>query len=364
MKIAIDPQIFSIQAYGGISRYFINLSRELRASGLNVRTFAPLHRNEYLAKVDDGSVSGRYWGPYPPRTTRPFLLVNQALAARRIAQWKPDIVHESYYSRIRWTSSKSRSVVTVYDMIHELYPQYFSRWDSTVVAKKKAVMRADHVLCISESTRNDLLNLYGIEGRKVSVTHLGYDVFLKLPENGQIVGHPYILYVGQRGRYKNFERFVRAFASSDRLIRDFSLVAFGGGAFSKEEKDFFVALKLKSENCHQISGGDELLGQLYRNAACFVYPSLYEGFGLPPLEAMSVDCPVVSSNTSSMPEVIGDAAEFFDPVSVESILMALEKVVYSPSRSQDLIDRGRRRVKLFTWKKCAEKTIEAYRQCL
>lgn len=364
MKIAFDPQIFSLQAYGGISRYYINLSHELRASGLTVRTFAPLHRNEYLAKVDDGSVSGRYWSPYPPKTTRPFLLLNQVLAARRIAQWEPDIVHETYYSRIRWTSSKSRSVVTVYDMIHELYPQYFARWDSTVAAKKKAVMRADHVLCISESTRNDLLNLYGIESRKVSVTHLGYDAFLNLSENRRKMDHPYILYVGQRGGYKNFERLVRAFASSDRLVSDFSLVAFGGGTFSTEERDLFASLNLKGGHCLQISGGDELLGQLYRNAACFVYPSLYEGFGLPPLEAMSLDCPVISSNTSSMPEVIGDAAEFFDPASVESILTGIENVVYSPSRSQVLIDRGRRRVKLFTWKTCAERTLEAYRQCL
>lgn len=363
MKIAFDPQIFTLQAYGGISRYFINLSRSLSVLGQSPRTFAPLHMNKYLAALNDVSVAGRYIGTYPRRTGRFFRLLNQVLAVRPIQRWHPDIVHETYYSTFR-PVFKLPLVVTVYDMIHELYPQYFSRLDPTPRAKRIAVSRADHVICISENTRKDLLNLYDIDSDKVSVVHLGFASLSDTGQNVVVLDSPFILYVGQRSGYKNFENFVRAYASSDRLVRDFSLVAFGGGPFSRKERDLFDALKLNPGRCIHVSGGDGLLGHLYRKAACFVYPSLYEGFGLPPLEAMSVGCPVISSNTSSMPEVIGDAGALFDPLSIDSMRNTIESVVYSKVRTEELIQKGGERVKMFTWKDCAAKTLEAYRKCL
>ena len=111
----------------------------------------------------------------------------------------------------------------------------------------------------------------------------------------------------------------------------------------------------------QLSGDDNILAFLYKKAAAFVYPSLYEGFGLPPLEAMANNCPVISSNTSSMPEVIGDAGEYFNPQIVEEIALAIEKVVYSPIRSQELIEKGQKRLTQYSWKDCAEKTLDIYK---
>ena len=110
----------------------------------------------------------------------------------------------------------------------------------------------------------------------------------------------------------------------------------------------------------QISGNDTLLANLYTNAHAFVYPSLYEGFGIPLLEAMSLRCPVVCSNTSSLPEVAGEAAEFFDPYDVAHIIYSLEKVVYSNSISTDLLRLGLERVKKFSWDRCASQTYEIY----
>lgn len=360
MKIAFDNQMFSIQAYGGVSRYFVSLSRHLNELGEEARIFAPYHKNRYLAGQPD---SGVYLQNYPYKMARFYQAYSRLRCRTLIKQWKPDIVHETYFSRFRSAPRNYRSVLTVHDMIHELYPEKFSWREKSIAAKRAAVSRVDHVLCISENTRNDLLNIYGIDDSRVSVVYHGFDPFDGAVKDGRMP-RPYILHVGQRGGYKNFERLVRAFASSNRLSSDFCLVAFGGGKFSKQELDLFSAQNLPEDSYCQISGDDGLLGGLYRNAVCFVYPSLYEGFGLPPLEAMSASCPVISSNTSSMPEVIGDAAEFFDPASVDSIRWAIEKVVYSEDRRAALVARGQERIKLFSWKKCAEQTRDVYRRCL
>jgi glycosyltransferase involved in cell wall biosynthesis len=137
-------------------------------------------------------------------------------------------------------------------------------------------------------------------------------------------------------------------------------MAFGGGAFSAAESRLIRRLRLDQDTVRQFSGGDNVLCELYANASAFVYPSLYEGFGFPPLEAMSHGCPVVSSNTSSMPEVIGHAAKFFDPTSTEDIKEAIEAVVYSDQLRLALIETGNRQFKQFSWRKCAAKTLSLY----
>ena len=118
---------------------------------------------------------------------------------------------------------------------------------------------------------------------------------------------------------------------------------------------------------HQLvhrAGNDQVLASLYRNAAAFVYPSLYEGFGIPPLEAMAMGCPVISSNTSSLPEVVGDAGEYFDPLSEESMMAAMERVTQSSSRSGELVELGRQQYRKFSWEKCAQETMMVYRSLL
>jgi len=364
MRLAFDSQIFCFQHYGGISRYFVSLAEQFSALGIETAFFAPLHQNNYLNTRISSLVHGKYTHSYPFKTGPFFRAYNHFAARSKIAEWSPDVIHETYFSSVAAGPQSIPVVITVHDMIHERFPEFFRFWDQTAKIKKKAIKRADHILCVSENTRIDLLNVCDVDSERVSVVHHGFDAFQTTIENYFSLDQPYILYVGQRTGYKNFERFVRAFASSSRLSKDVMLVAFGGGSFSRKEIEFFSALKLKKDSYRQISGSDDLLGQLYRNAICFVYPSLYEGFGLPPLEAMSVNCPVVSSNTSSMPEVIGDAAEYFDPLSVESIATSIENVVYSRSLSQDLIDRGQQRIKLFSWEKCAKQTLAAYSKCL
>ncbi|MCP8689162.1 glycosyltransferase family 4 protein, partial [Marinobacterium sedimentorum] len=173
---------------------------------------------------------------------------------------------------------------------------------------------------------------------------------------------PYLLYVGNRQGYKNFAGFVKAFSASPRLVGKYDIVAFGGGDLSKDELSLFLNLGLNKGQVVYCSGDDAKLASLYESASAFVYPSLYEGFGLPPLEAMSYGCAVISSNTSSMPEVIGNAAEFFNPLCIDQMRDAMENVLFSQARSAELKMFGYARIKDFSWEKCAIETLNVYKK--
>ncbi len=331
MRIAFDYQIFASQVYGGISRYFVHLIEEIALQNHDVCVFAPLHRNVYLKNLPGEVVQGRFCNPFR-RTGRILSYYDRILGGVQARAWKPDILHETYYTKNRIVSVGRPIVITVHDMIHELFSETMSPRDRTSATKRSAIEKADHIVCISENTRRDLVRLFGISENKTSVVYHGFERFVPndrpaLTSVGNIE-RPYILYVGTRRWYKNFTTFVKAYSQSNALKKDFDIVAFGGGAFSADEQSVFQKLALDQSRIHQVGGDDGVLGELYSNACAFVYPSLYEGFGLPPLEAMAHKCPVVSSNTSSMPEVIGEAASYFNPYNTEEMLAAIESVVY------------------------------------
>ena len=259
----------------------------------------------------------------------------------------------------------AKRVITVYDMIHEKFADNLSRRDNAQQIKAHAVRRADHVICISENTRRDLIALLGVPEEKTSVVHLGYSLAMK---NDAVkpaeLEKPFILYIGSRGGYKNFEGLLRAYGSSRFLKNEFSMVCFGREGFSASELSLAESLHISQDNILHVSGTDDILAGLYASAAVFVCPSLYEGFGIPPLEAMSFGCPVVCANVSSLPEVVGDAAELFDPTDEAEMRAAIERVVSTPQRGQLLVDRGYERIKQFSWEKCARDTLNVYKKLL
>jgi len=360
MKIAYDYQTFTQQSYGGISRYYVRLAEELIARGKDVNIFAPYHCNKLLESLPPSVLHGnRVSSGFSKPVALVMLMINHIKSKGAIRKWNPDILHETYFS-IKSTAPKNcPTVVTVYDMIHEKFPSYFNRFDPTSTWKQKAVKRADHIICISESTRKDLLELFPALEAKVSVVHLGFTTspIVQLQSKNS---KPYLLYVGTRNGHKNFSLLLESLASSPRLLSAFDLIAFGGGVFSRSELAQINRLGFQKTQIRQVGGSDDILTSHYKNAAAFVYPSLYEGFGLPPLEAMAQSCAVVSSNTSSMPEVIGDAGEFFDPTSMQQMAIAIENVVFSSSRKEELILKGKKRLELFTWNNCAENTLNIY----
>jgi len=364
MRIAFDYQIFTLQSYGGISRYFARLMDQLLVQGNEVKIFSPLHRNHYVSDLPSGIVQGRHLESFLPKTGRLIMAYNHFASRGPMRAWQPQLLHETYYARQSTAPSHCPIVVTVYDMIHELFATEFPVRDQTSRLKKKSVDRSDHVICISESTRKDLIRLFGTPKEKISVVHLGFEQFsrdgFELPSAHPQLDHPYLLYVGGRGGYKNFSGLIKAIAASPRLRQDFDVVAFGGGQFSATELELIASLGFNDKQVRQVSGNDGVLGRFYEHAYAFLYPSLYEGFGLPPLEAMAHRCPVISSNTSSMPEVIGGAAEYFAPSDVDDIRRAIEAVAYSGELRAKLVSSGTHRLAHFSWEKCAQETLSIY----
>jgi len=362
MRIAYDYQAFCLQQNGGISRYFFHLIEQLTQMSQNVKAFAPVYRNQYARRLPPSAVRGVYMKDYPPRCADAAVALNGILGRRQLRRWQPALTHETYFSNIRSGLDQQPSVVTVFDMISELGLDGDKPTAAHLMQSRKfaAVARADHIICISEHTRQDLIRLYQVAPEKTSVIHLGCEVTPQLGSITKNTGRPYLLYVGLRQGYKNFTRFVQAVASSAPLQSAFDIVAFGGGNFSAAEQALLHSLYFTPQQVRHISGDDALLANYYGGASALVYPSGYEGFGLPPLEAMAYQCPVISSRSSAMPEVIGDAAEFFEPTDLNSIASAIQNVVLSPLRTKELIAKGLDRVARFTWQACAQKHLALY----
>ncbi|BDI28891.1 mannosyltransferase [Capsulimonas corticalis] len=361
MRVAFDYLIFSMQQYGGISRYFHELGAHL-SSFEDVELSWPVfaHGNSYLRE----SSNGHYVSIAPDTRIKRGVrkLANATMTKAWLAAHPQDIIHETFYRTTPWPG-RHRTVVTVHDMIVEKHPEENPNAVADAAIKRAAVMRADHVICISENTKKDLLELVDVAPSHISVIPHGWRRFpeaaaTNLPAN---IVKPFLLYVGARSTYKNWKNFIAAYAQSS-LPADFQIVCFGGGEFTPEEMATLAKYKLTEIQVTQAGGGDAILGTLYQNAALFVYPSLYEGFGMPLLEAMAAGCPVACGDVSSLPEVAGAAAEYFDPMSSESIAAAIQRVVSSKAHAEELVRQGEQRLPMFSWERCAEQTRDVYRK--
>lgn len=361
MRIVFDPQIFCLQTFGGISRYFVELCRAIDSvRPESAEIFAPVHKNYYLEEYlhqrrGDISVDASVTRVSPDVNKYLLLLVSAFRFSIMSKSNSAQVVHHTYYWPMRPMRFAAARVTTIHDMIDERFG--VNKMRSRL--KRQAVAAADHVICVSENTKNDLMEYFGTPSQKISVVYLGRPEPKALADS-RTLGRPYLLYVGARGGYKNFNRLLEALARSERIKRDFKLVCFGGGDFTTEEKSSIRQLRLDDRLVEHRTGNDKDLYNLYKDARLLVYPSVYEGFGLPLLEAMSNGVPVACSRSSSIPEVAGDAAEYFDPVVPESMVGALESVLYSESRRQELIARGNARAEFFSWEKCASSTLAVY----
>ncbi len=369
-NISYDFQIFTSQRYGGVSRYFYELCSRISSQSEGVISpsiLAPLHVNQYIKQLAPHQL--RAIGSVKPfrGSSRALKLINEGVSYVKNRVDLPDLIHETYYSRRTVAPKNCPIVLTVYDMIHELFNQKFRVNDQTTTLKRIAVERANHIICISESTKQDLMRLFGTDEKKISVTHLGFSIDNKkiIDENDRpkLHGKPFILQVGSRAGYKNFSTLLQAYTASAQLRNNFDLISFGTTSFNADEMAMIRILGIQ-DKVHCASGNDQQLAQYYQAATLFVYPSLYEGFGIPPLEAMHFGCPVACSNTSSIPEVVGTAAKLFDPTSAESMRAAMEELVSRKYVRDRYIELGYERLKMFSWDKCAFETSTIYKEML
>jgi len=294
-----------------------------------------------------------------------FLINNRGESIRLLQEQDFDVFHPTYYEPYFLPYlGKKPYVVTVYDMIHELFPQYFKSGDQTKVWKKHLIENAGAVIAISENTRQDVIKFTDADPDRIHVIYLGnpfeHDPAAIEPRtDSPVFEKPYLLFVGGRPAYKNFDLFIESIAGMLRDREDLHVVCAGWLPFSSREKKVFEELKI-SRKVHHMKINDTILKNLYRNARAFVFPSLYEGFGLPVLEAFSCKCPVIMSNASSLPEIGGDAAAYFDPDNRESIRSAVESVLSDEKYRQDLIRKGSERLNVFSWEKTAVLTKKVY----
>jgi glycosyltransferase involved in cell wall biosynthesis len=364
MRIAYDYQIFNWQKYGGVSRYFYELASRLdRLPDTEARILAGWHVNGYLAEHNQHLTIG-HRRPQQKLIDRIVNQFNRRWRDRYLGQHPPDILHQTYYHSIPPAHGAVR-VLTVYDMMHERFQDSLPPAEQRVIpTKAAAVAAADWIICLSENTKRDLIEFCAVEPGKLTVIYQGYELMtaeVQLPPTNWL-DRPYILFVGVRDWYKNFDRLLQAYAQ--HFSQDFRLVCFGSHAFTATERQRIATLGIQPQQVLWTNGNDAKLRGFYQEAALFVYPTLYEGFGYPPFEAMSHNCPVACSNTSCFPETVANAAELFDPHNVESIAGAIDRVLSSAARRAELIGLGQLRLRLFSWQSCAEQHHQLYRSLL
>ncbi len=370
MRIVYSHDIFSFQAYGGISRYFVEIAKRIPPNEARVQIFAGLYINQYLK-----GLPGLIGFKLPALKNRGLAarIINGAmyyirwninnLAQRALIKSDPQtILHLSYYTRPP-AKKKLKLVMTVYDMIRELFDQYFPHDHRPTQLKRLCCEQADKIIAISNCTKKDVMDLFGVGDEKIAVIYLGNPLEdVTAGEGEETIQTPYVLYVGARRGYKNFDRLLRVFAQSSLLRKDFSLICFGD-RFSPGEGRRLKDLGL-DHHVHQVSGSDSLLVSHYKHARAFVFPSLYEGFGIPLVEAMGAGCPVLCSNRGSFPEIVGEAGIYFDPEDVDHMQSVMEKALFDDTLLGEMVKRGYGRSSMFSWDRSARQTLALYRSLL
>tara|TARA_B100000686_G_scaffold349470_1_gene442933 strand:- start:3623 stop:4717 length:1095 start_codon:yes stop_codon:yes gene_type:complete len=359
MRILYDGWIYGKQPLGGVSRYFNNIISRLPPEWFS---FLVTKNCEALQPPDHSRLQHyKFRGGSGPVGKWPELRDRLAWF-RQKRLLAPDLVHLTYYMPIgsrKISSYRVPIVVTVFDLIHELV-LHAGKDTDIMRAKREAIDQAEAVICISENTRRDLLRVYQCDETKVHAIPLASSLELR-PRSCSATNEidPYLIYVGTRWPYKNFPRALEAFATvrNDGLKIDLVVV---GPDFSADELDHLGRLGVHScvRNVGYVS--DEVLGDLYEGAVALIYPSTYEGFGLPLLEAMACGTAIIAAKTSSIPEVVGKAGVLFDPYSVDELCYAIATVVDDVAFRNQLITEGRKQVKKFSWDRTVQETIRVY----
>ena len=363
LSVYYDFQILLAQKYGGISRYIYELVSRLPKFGAEPEISCIHNHNYYF-----GERLGIYGTNSRSKILRladlgTFFYVNRLKAFFDLKRKDYDIVHPTYYYASR--PKHGNFIVTVHDMTHEKYADLYGKNRRVIAAKQRIIHQADRIIAVSENTKRDILAYYpDIAPAKISVIYHGASMSQQEKPSGKFTlmnGQKYILFVGLRGGYKNFMRFVEAVRMILDRHKDLHVFCAGGGAFTDEEQRLFGEY---ASRIHQGGLSDEELADAYAGAECFVFPSEYEGFGIPILEAFACGCPVVCSNASCFPEVAESSAEYFDPLNPENMAAKILEVLDDEALREKFRVSGRERLKFFDWDKTAMETLKCYKEAI
>jgi glycosyltransferase involved in cell wall biosynthesis len=357
MRILYDGRVFQIQRAGGVSRLFAEVISGLPA--------------DYYPLVTGVKNFGKHVPCHPNLQQPGFRLfrLHRFTVPIRDKWWKPrllsglDLFHPTYYDLTDGFSFSDFTcpvVLTVYDFIYAIYPKLMEGSEGVIRDQTEAIRKADHIICISKATENDLLERLPEKQGKTSVIHLASSFEIQPPLAEQaIFEKPSFLFVGGRFGYKNFSFLLRVFAracESNPRIR----LQVAGAPLTIEERRQIHQLGI-SDRVEAVTYPDEQqLINLYSSSVALVYPSLHEGFGMPPLEAMACRTLAIASNTTSLPEVMGDAGIMLDPTREEDWVECILKTAKGGGDRDLMIDRGLERVRMFSWKKSVKQHLEVY----
>jgi glycosyltransferase involved in cell wall biosynthesis len=374
MNLVIDGLIYTKEAHGGISRLFSEILPRMcdLAPSLTVTLFTencrplqllPIHPrivHRPVPRLDSYLRPRRVWKGVGTKAER--VVRRCYIGSGRSALW-----HSTFYTLPhKWNGNQ---VVTFHDLGFQRLPQLFNRPDHEIHRQRmrRCLVEADIVIAISEATSEDIQDYYGIDNKKIRVTPLACSVSFQVLERSTlrrsvVTERPFILYVGHRMCYKNFDTLLEAYAGW-KLRKDLDLVVVGGKSWSTQEQQMLAKLGVAERVRFAGHLDDMTLAQLYNEAAALVCPSLYEGFGIPLLEAMACGCPVVSSRIPACLEVAGDCGVYFDPKSADDMRRALD-IAVGEARKSSRIARGLEKARRYSWDRTAQQTLDAYREAM
>ena len=379
MRILYDHQMFAKQEIGGISRCFAELYKNM-PSNVDAQISLVESDNVYIREMNlhgirpkrDGinhficrqNFPGKWrlYELYKKITKKDVRPDNNIInSIELIKKGDFDIFHPTYFDDYYLPYLNGKPfVLTIHDMIPELYPQYFQKDDFQIRMKRKLAPLANAIIAVSENTKQDIIRILGIPEEKVHVVYHGSSLAVPQKSSSPIQS-PYILYVGDRRGYKNFIPFVKQVSPLLKQNKDLRVIC-TGHTFSKEEKTLFQEYGISKSFINIWAKDDAQLYSLYHHAICFIYPSEYEGFGIPILEAYQADCPVLLNNASCFPEIAKDAAIYFELTPDRTNLKEKIELVLSLSSEErkTLLSKQRTRLNDFCWKKSAEELSKIY----
>ncbi|MBD0726563.1 glycosyl transferase family 1 [Flavobacterium sp. L1I52] len=372
MKILVHPQTFNLQKYGGISRYYTEILSRLSISNsvqIPIYGTSNIYYNESTLLTTKQKLYSFYVRLLEVLSIRKLEKTrkrNDSLLRHQLFKKDFDVFIPTYYDVefLKYLGSKP-FVLTVYDMIYELFPDFFTEQKevvSTIVKNKQILIeKASRIIAVSENTKRDILKVYpNINETKIDVVYHGCSI--KISESKTVfLPDKYILYVGTRNNYKNFYFMLDAIKDLLYSNKDLKLLCAGGGKFTEEERNYIKNMQLEPQIMQQDFKEKEL-GLFYKKAICFVFPSLYEGFGIPVLEAMSCGCPVVLSSHSSFPEVAGEAGVYFEMNDADDLKKKVQSLIQNKLLRDEFSLRGLEQVKKFSWEKAAAECLDVYRK--
>jgi glycosyltransferase involved in cell wall biosynthesis len=368
-SIIYDDEIFVRQKHGGVSRIFFELISKIKSSSnwiVNIYNF--YSENPLLIKLNISQV-------HPFLKSLNFPLKNKLIRAVSLncTKYKINkaikeasnrcIFHPTFYNDYYLNSLKNNThvklVFTVHDLIHEMYPTS-KAYKEIAEYKRKNLEVADLIITVSENTKKDLIRFYPfVNESKVYVIHLAESVSNVNPQYIDNLPKEYLLFVGERAGYKNFNVLLEAFYLIHKKYDSLHLVIAGGQSYDRHEHKKIKEYGL-SNRIIKLSVNDSQLNYLYTNAKAFVFPSKYEGFGIPTLEAFGCGTPLITSGGGSIKEVAKDCCLYFDPNNSTDLANTIELILNDHAVRDNLIRKGKERAQLFSWNKHVNETMRLY----